>query len=276
MESLNPDSDMVTTLEVTCHLNGTYDLDIELFKCTSPCPPPTLKYPEIMEHDWSDMTLNLEIEEEVKFKCKDGYQLVSKGAFATGESDNVNFLDELTASCQINSELDSTIGSYTCTKPCQTPTNYSQVFNWDWDESKGTDIGMEIIYTCLDSNKQVANMEDSSYGILGTLTVTCLFNGNYDFNVLDWTCTDCLQRPNPPHSYFWCESNRLEVGSTCALTCDPGFIPLGITLMTCIYDKVSSHGVKPFCPRPFPVHEKWIYFISPWTKENLKKFEILH
>ena len=84
MERLNPDSDMVTTLEVTCHLNGTYDLDIELFKCTSPCPPPTLKYPEIMEHDWSDMTLNLEIEEEVRFKCKDDYQLVSKGAFASG------------------------------------------------------------------------------------------------------------------------------------------------------------------------------------------------
>ena len=104
------------------------------------------------------------------------------------------------------------------------------------------DIVAEIYF------KQVANMEDSSYGIFATLTVTCLFNGNYDFNVLEWTCTDCLQRPNPPHSYFWCESNRLEVGSTCALTCDPGFIPLGITLMECIYDKVSSHRVKSICP----------------------------
>ena len=98
---------------------------------------------------------------------------------------------------------------------------------WDWDETVGTNIGMQVTYTCLDSNKQVANMKDSSFGILNSLTVTCLFNGNYDLNVFDWTCTDCLERPDPPNSHLWCESNRLEVGSTCALTCDPGYIPLG-------------------------------------------------
>ena len=86
---------------------------------------------------------------------------------------------------------------------------------------------MQVTYTCFDSNKQVANMKDSSFGILNSLTVTCLFNGNYDLNVFDWTCTDCLERPDPPNSHLWCESNRLEVGSTCALTCDPGYIPLG-------------------------------------------------
>ena len=124
LENLNPDSNMIPILQVSCQLNGTYDLDIDLYKCTSPCPPPTLKDPQIMEHDWPDMNLNLEIEQEVKIKCKDNYQLVSKGAFASGDTNNVEFFDELMSSCQIDGGLNQTIGSYTCTKPCQAPLNH--------------------------------------------------------------------------------------------------------------------------------------------------------
>ena len=48
---------------------------------------------------------------------------------------------------------------------------------------------------------------------------------------------DCLPRSNPPNSKLVCESKKFEHGSTCMLQCDPGYIPLGQTLITCLWDK---------------------------------------
>lgn len=77
-----------------------------------------------------------------RYKCKYGRQLVSKKAFEAGVSNT--FLDEIMSSCQVYGALNSTIGSYTCTRGCEAPTNYSEVFIWDWEESKGSDIGSKV------------------------------------------------------------------------------------------------------------------------------------
>ena len=129
---------MVDILTINCFLNGTYDWNPEDFTCTNPCQPPKFPedwYQEIMEHDW-DSDLNLEIEQEVNFKCKNGRKMVKKRDFLNGNGEAA-FLDQLMSSCQVDGALNQTIGNYMCTKACQNPTNYSQVFTWDWDESAG-------------------------------------------------------------------------------------------------------------------------------------------
>ena len=110
---------------------------------------------------------------------------------------------------------------------------------------------------------------DDNEGIYDVLDVECLFNGRYSTDIKQWDCTgnnfydilfsfwniyyyfylwtvstefysphflflDCLPRPNPPNSELVCESKKFEHGSTCMLQCDPGYIPLGKTLMTCM------------------------------------------
>ncbi len=53
---------------------------------------------------------------------------------------------------------------------------------------------------------------------------------------------ECIRSPDPPNGKMNCESKRYEEGSSCVLYCDPGYIPLGRTLMTCEYDtKVGDH-----------------------------------
>ena len=131
-------------LTMTCHDNGTYDINVADFTCTNPCQPPDNPEPEIMEHDWADMSINLEIGEEVIHKCKDvdgeARQFVSKAAFELGVANT--FYDEIMRSCQVNGALNGTIGSYTCTRPCGPPTNYSEIFTMEWnDEGSGSGSG---------------------------------------------------------------------------------------------------------------------------------------
>ena len=228
------DMDMVDTLTVTCHLNGTYDLNIEDFTCTNPCQPPALPEPESMEHDWPH-DFNLEIGQEVIHKCKEGRKLVSKKAFKEGKTKI--FLDEIMSSCQVDGSLNQTIGAYTCTRGCEVPTNHSSVFTWDWEESKGTEIGMVVKYVCNDPTRQIVSKETDANLVLTELVSTCLFNGAYDFDVQDFECTECLKRPDPNNGRILCESNKFLAGSTCVLECDPGYIPLGQTLITCLWDK---------------------------------------
>ena len=133
---------MVDSLTVSCQINGTYDINIEEWTCTRPCPPPTLLDPEMMEHDWPDTAVKPEINQEVRHRCLNERHLVSKQAFESGEE--TTFLDEIMSSCQVTGWMNETIGSYTCTTGCHLPQNHSQVFTHDWDESKGTDIGMVV------------------------------------------------------------------------------------------------------------------------------------
>lgn len=226
---------MVDVLTVTCFYNGTFDVNPDDYACTNPCQPPDIPKGELMEHDWSDMDLNLEIEQQVHFKCQNNRKLVKKAHFEKGQSDT--FLDSLMASCQVEGAINSTLHSYTCTKPCSEPMFRNDTFSYDWDESKGTEIGTEINYVCLDPTKQIANIKGETSDVYQVLKITCLFNGKYDFIVQDWNCTDCLKRPDPPNGHLKCSSFKFEAGSSCVLQCDAGYIPLGKTVMTCTFDK---------------------------------------
>ena len=225
---------MADSLPVQCLLNGTYNLDISQYSCTKPCQSPVLPEPDIMEHDWTSMEINLEIGETFQIGCLDGRQLVSKKNFEEGRPEG--FLESLTGTCSITGGLEMAVGSYTCTKGCPTPANHTNVFDWSWDESQGTDIDLEVTYQCRNPVKQIANIRDPSFGFQSSLTITCLFNGRYDRNIFDFACTDCLKRDDPPNGRLVCNSKRFEANSECSLLCHPGYIPLGQTVMTCQYE----------------------------------------
>ena len=66
-----------------------------------------------------------------RFDCLNGQKFVTKSDFASGSSANVaNFL---TASCLISGWFNESIGSYTCTRNCGPPLNYSAVMTNDWN-----------------------------------------------------------------------------------------------------------------------------------------------
>ena len=88
---------------------------------------------DLIQHDW-DSDKKPEIYQSVTHSCIEG-QLVSKNAFATAA--NTTFLDGILSMCQISGWMNETIGKYTCTKGCRTPTNYSEVFTMDFEEGSG-------------------------------------------------------------------------------------------------------------------------------------------
>ena len=137
-------------LTVACNDDGTYDIAAKDYTCTSICLPPSNPDPDRIEHSWPNMSINLEIGEEVIHKCKDvdgiPRKLVSRGVFESGEATDDQFIDQIMSSCQVDGALNETIGSYTCTRPCEPPLNYSEVFTFDWDESIGTEIGTQVKY----------------------------------------------------------------------------------------------------------------------------------
>jgi hypothetical protein len=51
---------------------------------------------------------------------------------------------------------------------------------------------------------------------------------------------ECLGRSDPPNARLQCESKKLEQGSTCVLICDPGYIPVAKTIMTCELDSETN------------------------------------
>ena len=48
---------------------------------------------------------------------------------------------------------------------------------------------------------------------------------------------ECVRRPDPPNGKIQCESKRYAAGTSCFLTCDKGYIPLGKIFMTCKEDE---------------------------------------
>ena len=48
---------------------------------------------------------------------------------------------------------------------------------------------------------------------------------------------ECVRRQDPPNGKIQCESKRYAAGTSCFLTCDKGYIPLGKTFMTCKEDE---------------------------------------
>ncbi len=136
------DRNVQASLTINCQLNGTYDTNMEEWTCTKPCPFPSVPDPEIMVQDWASNVTKPEIYDQNRHSCKDGRKLVSKLAFETGGQ--TNFLDEIMSSCQVTGWMNETIGSFTCTRGCDPPTNYTLVFTHDWDPSVGSDIATVV------------------------------------------------------------------------------------------------------------------------------------
>lgn len=135
-------TDLHETLGVNCQLNGTYDINIEDYACTRSCPIVIPPEPDRMTHDGTGNETTVEIFDEIRYSCLYGRHLVSKEAFGTGEP--TELLDEILTSCQVRGQLNGALGSYTCSRGCEPPYNHSDVFTFDWDPSKGSDIGTEV------------------------------------------------------------------------------------------------------------------------------------
>lgn len=202
----NSGSSLKPALEVNCQINGTYDIAVENYACTRPCPFPSLSEPELMKHSWVDNQTKPEIFQSVKYECLGDKQLVSKKAFETGAP--TTLYDEMMSLCQVSGWLNETIGSFTCTKDCQAPTNYSEVFTFDWNESDPTTIGskyaqdsqpesnsdyeyfsVNVRYQCNNPVKKVVNLEKHNSPLLSALEVECLYNGQWSENVTQYGCT---------------------------------------------------------------------------------------
>ena len=89
---------------------------------------------DLIKHDWTS-DKKPEIYQSVVHSCIEG-QLVTKNAFSTGA--NTTFLNEIMSMCQISGWMNESIGAYTCTRPCGPPTNYSEMFEFDWSENEGS------------------------------------------------------------------------------------------------------------------------------------------
>ena len=253
------DSDLRDSLTVNCQLNGTYDINIEDWTCTKPCPHPLELDFEIMNHTWH-FEEKLEIYQEVTYSCLNGRHLVSKSSFATGEE--TRLLDEIMSLCQVTGWLNETIGSYTCTQACQAPMNYSEVFTNDWDEGMGSDIGTEVKYICNNPIKKIVNLEEEESPSYDHLVVTCLYNGQYDTDVTKFGCTECLKRSDPPNGKYICDSKRYEAGSACILSCNTGYIPIGETQMICEMDDDTGDFVWNKEPQLFSCVEPLAFIIG--------------
>ena len=68
-----------------------------------------------------------------------------QNAFEAGDANT--FYDDMMSNCQVRGALNETIGSFTCTRPCGPPTNYSEVFVLDWDEEGSGQLNGDIIFS---------------------------------------------------------------------------------------------------------------------------------
>lgn len=234
------DESVVDSLTLTCQDNGTYDKEIEDYLCTRVCPHPSNPDPDFITVDHNSTTdPKPEIYDTVTFSCKDeGKKLVSKNAFRTGAP--TTFLDDLMSMCLITGWLNETIGSYTCTRDCETPVNYTEVFNYDFTADSTTLIGDTYNYECLDSRKKVVNLQEENSDLLDILNITCIYNGEWSANPTDYGCTECLRKYDPPNGKFICESKRYALDSKCLLKCDPGYIPYDQVSTTCLFSQKTE------------------------------------
>ena len=52
--------------------------------------------------------------------------------------------------------------------------------------------------------------------------------------------TECSKRLHPPNGKIRCESATNSLGSSCYLTCNPGYMPIQKTMTTCLYHNASK------------------------------------
>ena len=60
------DSNVNTSIVIKCLATGSYDIDMNDYTCTKPCPLPRLSNPTIMTHNWTNTTENSEYKDVIK------------------------------------------------------------------------------------------------------------------------------------------------------------------------------------------------------------------
>ena len=64
------DSDVKTNMTVTCKATGLYDIDMNDYTCTKPCPLPRIPDPLLMTHNWTNTTENAEYNDVMRYLIK--------------------------------------------------------------------------------------------------------------------------------------------------------------------------------------------------------------
>ena len=130
--ALNVDNNLKWNIKTNCTATGVYSIDINDYSCTKPCPLPKIPEPLLMTHNWTNTTQNAEYNDVLSVTCRlPGSKLVSKLDFNAGLA--TNLINYLNYTCLISGWFNDSIGSYTCTRNCSPPLNYSVVMTNDWN-----------------------------------------------------------------------------------------------------------------------------------------------
>jgi len=127
----NNENNLNTSLTTTCEATGVYNIDVNDYTCTRPCPLPKIPDPLLMSHNWTNTTQNAEYKDVLVFSCKFGKKLVSKVDFNAGI--DTNLINNISYTCLISGWFNESMGSYTCTRDCGPPANYSSVMKNNWN-----------------------------------------------------------------------------------------------------------------------------------------------
>ena len=65
--STQTDMNVKTNITTTCKATGDYDIDINDYTCTKPCPLPRLSDPLLMTHNWTNTTENAEYKDVMRY-----------------------------------------------------------------------------------------------------------------------------------------------------------------------------------------------------------------
>ena len=71
-------------------------------------------------------------------------------------------------------------------------------------------------YECLDSTKLVTYAKNKTF-LESKVTVECLYNGQWSYDIEHLNCTQCEKPTDPPNGKFVCQSFFFEEQSTCSL-----------------------------------------------------------
>ena len=125
------EANVMPSITTTCQATGSYDIDIATYTCTKSCPLPKIPDPVLMTHNWTNTNKIAEYRDILVLSCKFGQKLISKPDFLIGS--NENLLNNITSTCQISGKFNDSFGTYSCTRNCGPPTDYSVIMKNDWN-----------------------------------------------------------------------------------------------------------------------------------------------
>ena len=90
---------------------------------------------------------------------------------------------------------------------CGVPMLNENIFEFDWDDSKGVTPPFEVKYNCKWPKKMIVLESDLQKGkedsVTADLTISCQMNGTYDINIEDYVCSRVCPMPtNPDEDIF--------------------------------------------------------------------------